>query len=269
LDALVATAFFTAVSQRYEHFVAPYISSCLIADDAAQCEILVEASADFEARFAGSIEVLQHHFPGRWLIRPMERRYWWPPNAEMWCAQRFLNRPSIQLDYTYIGDVDVLVLDENIEHVHILHCEQLRLPYSNVIRPDSERLSGLHFVKTRPYFDVIDEAFIAGLLVRLAPHFSTLSNEAMLYQMMEQTFGLPTHPDPEVLQFRPTHGFHLSKNRQPMGSPGWGIIRSRIDKYDKLKRDGRWRDLVASTDDRYRALLTTLEATIDSQCRIE
>jgi hypothetical protein len=263
----VATVFFTAVSERYEHFIAPYISSCLIADDAAQCEILVEASAAFEARYAGSLQVLRHHFPGRWVIRPMDRRYWWPANAEMWCAQRFLNPPSVELAYTYIGDVDVLVLDGDIEQVHIRHCEQLRLPYSNVIRPGSQRLSGLHFVRTRPYFDVIDEAFIAGLLIRISPHFKSLSNEAMLYQMMEQTFGLPKHSDPEVLQFRPTHGFHLSKNRQPMGTPGWGIIRSRIDKYDKLKRDGRWCDLVASTDARYRALLTTLEAAIDSQRR--
>jgi hypothetical protein len=260
----VATVFFTAVSRNYEHFVVPYIVSSLIANENAQCEVLVEDPTVFKASTVAALDAVQYHFPDKWLILSMDRRCWWKPGAGMWGAQRFLNQPTTKLNYTYIGDVDVLVLDNDIEQVHVAHAAQLNLPYSNIVRPGTRRLSGLHFVQTSPYFDVINQQFVAKFLKLRMQRLHTLSDEMLLFEMMEGTFGLPEHSDQRILEFRPTHGFHLSMNRQPMGSPGWGIIRSRIEKYDLLKKDTRWRELAPLFDSRYRGLVDCLDMAINS-----
>jgi hypothetical protein len=196
----------------------------------------------------------------------MDHKYRRIPSRFRWNAQRFLNMPALRLPHTYIGDVDILILDSDIEAVHADHCRALSLPYSNVVRPNLKRLSGLHFVKTDPYFGVITPDFVSAFLDRFVVDRDAWTDEDMLYGMMEASFGLPLHADPTVAGFRPSHGIHLCRHRTPTGNPGWGIAQSRIRKFHHLKEDDRWTELVAACDAKYLELLQTLESEIRRFC---
>jgi hypothetical protein len=57
-------------------------------------------------------------------------------------------------EYGYVGDVDFLILPEaeSLHEGHLRHIRKLGVPYSNVVRRGTRRLSGLHFFEVRPYF---------------------------------------------------------------------------------------------------------------------
>lgn len=130
-----------------------------------------------------------------------------------------------QYDYVYIGDVDIFIIREtpSLLEQHIAHCKTLNLPYSNMIRKNSNRLTGLHFVQTKPYFDAIR---LQGEQYRDCSKFNQKDplsqksvNEYFLYRLVEQSgLGLPPRTEGDCLMspddsnkvnFRPHHGLHL------------------------------------------------------------
>lgn len=136
-------------------------------------------------------------------------------------ALRWLNLSEEfdRFDHLYIGDIDILICREEPDLLtqHLRHCELLGLPYSNVIRPGKEKLSGLHFVLRAPWYDAMRP--IRARYERrlregsLSVDDFPLGNEQLLYRMVaESGLGLPPtpeeNPSPDY-QFRPHHGFHL------------------------------------------------------------
>lgn len=124
-------------------------------------------------------------------------------------------------EYVYVGDVDILFLfeEESIIEFHQKQLSKFNLPFSNKVRVDENgypigRLTGLHFFKTKEYFEkttpIINrlkkdrsywEAYVNGLE----------RNEHFLYKLNKEAFGFD---DLELAKAeRPWHGLHLGITR--------------------------------------------------------
>ncbi len=127
--------------------------------------------------------------------------------------------------YLYLGDIDMFMCREEPDLVefHAPRCARLGLPYSNAIRPGSQRLSGLHFIEVAPYFDATlkvikrcSEKLRRGEL-RLR---SSGGNEELLFRMMKDSVGLPPESDrADFARSRPHHGIHIGIWRRRFRSP--------------------------------------------------
>lgn len=162
----------------------------------------------------------------------------------------------------YIGDIDILICKEekSLYEQHVEHCSYLNLPFSNIVRnaPSNKiynfrfflsllyrygigetiayytrtkqstfRLSGLHFILVKPYFEKIYNSQkkywreLKLLANRKSKKYrlSTFNNEAMLYDMLSDAgYVMPAsstgepyniETNTQKIAFRPHHGIHL------------------------------------------------------------
>lgn len=115
----------------------------------------------------------------------------------------------------YTGDIDLFIVAETpgLCERHVAHCEQVELPYSNRVRGGYKKLSGLHFVRTNSYYPRV-RPHMERYRDRIASGTYRMHNEEMLYEMMEQSVGLPRVPG----KFPVHHGIHLRVFRRLTGS---------------------------------------------------
>jgi hypothetical protein len=66
-----------------------------------------------------------------------------PPNSI-----RFLEVPTIHATYVYMADTDILLTESVLSPKRMKQMERNRLPYSNIIRPNTTRLTGVMLVHT-------------------------------------------------------------------------------------------------------------------------
>lgn len=264
--------FFTSCTGPYKMFVYPYISSILINVPNSFVEIIVDDLSFFKK---DDITKLKDIFNNRFLIRNYRSELkGWERNILsnlQTNAIRFLELPTIECDSTYIGDIDMIILDSDIEDNHIKHCNILNLPYSNVKRIGQNRLSGLHFVKTKEYYNKITKEYLNNLVSDINNGSIPFnSDECLLFDMMSSTFGVPTkeqfgeHSKPDELSYvyRPVHGFHTSLNRVPLNTVGWEITFDRISKYDKMINSNNWKQVFSTFTDKYK--ITVLDKLSES-----
>lgn len=128
-------------------------------------------------------------------------------------------------EYVYIGDIDILFLPEktSLFDFHIKQMKALNLPFSNKVRLDiegrhTERLTGLHFVKTKEYFQKInpiiyrikeDKAYRDKYLEGLE------RDENFLYKINKEAFDFDAKSVSTAE--RPWHGLHLGITRGNKG----------------------------------------------------
>ncbi|QQK80839.1 hypothetical protein HUG20_13675 [Salicibibacter cibi] len=132
-----------------------------------------------------------------------------------------------EFEYVYIGDIDFLITKEtpSLLEGHVNHCEKIGLPYSNQIRSNSERLTGLHFFNVDEYYKKMNP-IIEYYHHHLDEVYSFMkryqTDEKFLYHIIEKGIGFG-----KINQFsyRPHHGFHL------------GILR--INGFDNYVREGQ------------------------------
>lgn len=122
-----------------------------------------------------------------------------------------------QYDYVYFGDVDILIMEESISlfDFHQLQCDKLNLPFSNKVRSskvgeNTKRLTGLHFVQVKKYFEKVDP-FIQKILndIEFREEFmkGITRDEMLLYKLNKLAFNFDAV---EVMENdRPWHGFHI------------------------------------------------------------
>lgn len=111
----------------------------------------------------------------------------------------------LDFEHVYIGDIDMFLVPEEtpLHKAHAEHCRELSLPYSNRIRGGQRKLTGLHFVRTREYFDAVLPTIERYRATALQGTLA-ISNEELLYNMIEESVGLP----PFVGNFVTHHGMH-------------------------------------------------------------
>ena len=251
---MTTTTLFSSANKLYEMFVLPYGLSGLIHNPDARVEICLENAGDFTSANASAIDVLDQHFgPDRFLLRDIiASSDGVAPNSV-----RFLETPEVITEFTYIGDIDILIL-EPIAPRHIERMKELSLPYSNVMRDGREALSGLHFTRSDSYYPVTTPSGV-----------DPNRDEELLYQLVRAR-GLPL-PPPGL--GRPVHGFHLSPNRSPLPrtvdgrrTVHWGLDKSKahVRAYRDLQRHPAWREMYPCFDRRYRLMLGLLDLALSS-----
>lgn len=120
-------------------------------------------------------------------------------------------------DYVYMGDVDMLICKEAIslrdQHINNMNLE--KLPYSNTVRPNSERMSGLHFMSNE-YFKKIEVS--RNYFEKQIKSKKRYKNENFLYKLIKHS-GLHF----PYRHFRPHHGIHLGlwRDREKSLSANW------------------------------------------------
>lgn len=242
----IRTTFFTAADRNYEMFVLPYIVSALTHNDDARVEVCLEDPGRFEEENSDAIAILREAFGERFLLRSGSFNV--PANTV-----RFVEEPQVLTEYTYIGDIDILIL-EPITQQHVDNMVDIGLPYSNRTRSKGNYLTGLHFTRSDAYYPV--------KLPRDYQKFKTL-DEQLLYRIIEHRGnGLPG----EDATFRPVHGFHLSLRRlpAPRSGPGWGIgNKKHLRAYMGMSKSPLWKELLLCFDVNYRFLIMALEISLD------
>ena len=142
------------------------------------------------------VEIIENAFTG------------FPKASQELKTLRWIITPEIfeGYDNIYVGDVDLLICRESqtLEDQHVKHCEEICLPYSNSVRPNSTRFSGLHFVRREFYY-----AEMLPIIKKYAKklregELCNSKNETILYNMIKESgLGFPKN------WFRPHHGLHL------------------------------------------------------------
>lgn len=123
---------------------------------------------------------------------------------------RFLEEPIIKDEYTYITDIDIICCEE-IKTSHIKDMIAYNSNYSNMVRTNSNRMTGLHFTKTSSYYP----------LPNISDINIGINDEMVLYNIVKKREQIDLSR-----KFRPVHGIHMSLNRPTVGGsrtiPGWG-----------------------------------------------
>lgn len=206
---------YACANRKYEDFAPLYAASGLWTCPGAAVEIGLESAERFRAENGEAVAVLERHFPGRvaWSTVP------WTRDGKRIKPHvvRFINQPTLHASHVYITDIDLILLDQGIVEAHLAFMARMGLPYSNSIRPGTDRMTGLHFTRWEAMYPLPDLADL-DLLRR--------NDESVLHEICVRK-GLPLHDQ----WWRPVPGIHPSPNRSPNGSvnaqglkrPGWGI----------------------------------------------
>lgn len=204
--------FFTCATGIYKSFVIPYIYFAIKSNPNAKFEIIVEDGAEFEEVHYQSLKKLRSE--NEILIRGIPDSTIKP---KMDNSIRFIVEPLLRADYVYIGDVDILIVD-NILPIH-MHVFDYGLPYSNLIRANTKKLTGLHLATYDSQYPL---PYIEDLI-------STYSNdEELLFAIMDRKRQIyEENIYKNIVKIRPIHGLHMSLNRLPFFDHklrvGWGI----------------------------------------------
>ena len=195
--------FFTAATGRYQQFITPYIFFALYHNNNAMAEIMTDNVDKYVRKNDGAMRVLNKYFKNRFMIRDI------PRGIESHTA-RFVVEPLTELEYTYMNDVDILILESNLVETHTAIMKEKRSYFSNRMRGE-KKLTGVHFVRTNPWYEQ----------TKATRDSNKLNDEEALYNIVNCTYGDPRQFTSDL---RPIHGFHLSMNRPavaPAGVASW------------------------------------------------
>ena len=242
----IDTTFFTAADVAYDLFAIPYAFSALFHNPDARVEICVENPAAFRERNRPAIEALHTRFGERVLFRGGDFKGRRPHIV------RFLEAPQVKTEFTYIGDVDILIL-QHVSASHRQKIADLGIPHSNIRRAGHERLSGLHFTRTEAYYPVqIPSGFD---IAARGPG----ADERFLYETVKARGHLP----PAGHRWRPVHGFHLSfRNRFPLAPLGWVLNERMEPAYRAMIRADEWQSVERYFDPRFLAVKMLLDGAL-------
>lgn len=215
-----------AIQEKYELFLVPFAFFALTTHPNGFVEMVVESVDHFQQRNGRALQMLYKIIP-RFCVRPMQYKRC---KRHIHNTYRFLETPQVRGKYTYVMDVDVMLL-ENIlkmfEDNWPLNCV-----FNNMIRCNGEgaslqRLTGMHMVQTNAYYT---DAF-RKVQHDMYHYYSNpnTNDEFILYNMVKMCHQLP----PLTHRFRPILGIHFSPNR----GPGKSMNLSTTKQYAQLFRE--------------------------------
>lgn len=212
---MIRTTFFTCCNKKYQEFVPFFASSILKNNPDSVVEVGVEDMIHSD-NFQSSIKYIKDLYGDRFFLREVKfdiiningKSFRTCPNVI-----RFIEEPILKSRYIYIGDVDIITLENDITNIHLDHMSKTGLNYSNIIRPIREneiykRMTGLHFSKWDNYYPI-------GDFENLAEKSLLSLDEVFLHEIVSSK-----NDTIESDIFRPVHGIHISPNRD---IHGWGV----------------------------------------------
>ncbi len=189
----------------YEDFIVPFTFFALLHNRRSCVEIVVQSPMAFLGKYGKALDLVGSICGRHFLVRGFKydiRKYrHWPG------TYRFLETPLIKGKYTYIMDIDIMLLEKVVEP-YLKNWPEGNVPYNNIIRPDKRRLTGVHFTKTAAYFtptfkQLLDDQYRKGS--------GGYWDECLLFDLCQTGHGLV----PEAHTFRPIYGIHFSPSRRP------------------------------------------------------
>ena len=199
MTASPSILFYTCVNEKFWAFGLLYPIFVLNSNPGAKVEVGVENHLRFTHKFKHIISFYEKEYPGRVRFSAVsftQKRLFGSrkivPNSV-----RFVTQPKLKADYVYIGDADILITEE-VASQHLANIEKHHLDFSNVVRPNKNRLTGLHFIA---YDKMYPLPSLRGI------NLGKCNDENLLYRIIQRK-GLKM-PGPEAA-FRPIHGLHIS-----------------------------------------------------------
>jgi len=206
--------FYTSATGWYLPFFPLYVYFAHQSNPGCSFEFIVDSANDVELNYSLVLDYLRRD---RGIQISFRNKNEASVQPSMENTLRFVLPPQQVAEFVYIGDIDILII-ENVMHRHGAVFDA-GLPYSNVIRPGTKKLTGLHLTKYDAYFPLSDVDKIV----------STYSNdEEVLYRIVERSGKLKRQPEIDGIGVgRPQHGIHMSLNRIPFMDwamrVDWGI----------------------------------------------
>lgn len=185
-----------AGDSAYELFTPAFIWSVLRSNPRAFCWVGVENPAAVSSRFEPGLAFIRAQYGDR--FRLVEADFSGLHKAG---SVRFLDYPDFQADFVYFTDLD-FIFTEDLLTQHEPWLEQSGLPFNNVVRPGTSRLSGLHFARR----DALWPSREQGLEV--PDEVLKGNDEALLYWLVSTVSGIPLSEGMETS--RPVPGLHVS-----------------------------------------------------------
>ncbi len=248
--------FFSVVddSTQHQQFVIPFIASALITHPNASCEVRVPNPPQFFATFAKEFDSLIPIFKGRnFYVGP------WPnelntakfkDQSSPGALVRFLCLPYIKRhSCTYISDIDMLFINDILPG-HKAIMESTGFPYTNIIRPNTKRMTGCMMVKSKEYYDAVAPVIERYLSAPESIYYPISKDEELLYRLIEES-SLPL-PDPTWSDlYRPSSSIHTSLNRNidmdgdwRESPPSWGLTPEKLQQAKALFATPEWQAMV-------------------------
>ena len=158
------TLLYNCCDDVYTHFIPIYCAAALFSNKNIDIEIGInlEKLTDNEESALNELRIkhpktqinIKYNFYQKIKPRGFDNAIY--NNMRMWSNTiRFVSEPEIKDMYTYIGDIDVILLMKDFYNYHIDIMNTYHTDYSNWQRDnDSKALTGLHFIKTNKYYPV-------------------------------------------------------------------------------------------------------------------
>lgn len=219
--------FYTAATGPYAAFLPLYVYFAHDSNPGAAFEFIVDDVDRVEAAYGSALDALRREGGISVRLReagPLSKK------VAMQNTLRFVVEPETMANYVYIGDIDILIVEDVMaRHKRIFDDG---LPYSNIIRPGTTRLSGLHFTRYDTYYPLPEINDIIS---------SVRNDEEVLYRVVARKGHLERQSEIDAHRIgRPAHGIHMSPNRIPLSDASfklhWGITWALAEKTWKLMK---------------------------------
>ena len=240
---------FTTADARYAEFAPLFAASVLWSNPEARVEIVIPEGCPVP----DMLPIIT-----RWPDRLVMRKHQWLQNEDManYGTYRWLIEPMLRSKYLYISDIDIITL-QNIMDLHLGKMKEWGLPYSNMVRTGTKRMSGLHFTEY--------DALHPHRWALPTANISNRNDEEVLFDIVTgHGHALP----PE--HYRPVPGIHMSPNREPWPQevndriiPGWGI-EEHAERFSAFRDTDMYRELYQMQPQMVLNCLATVEEIVDA-----
>lgn len=239
----------TVINKQYQRYIPIFVYFCLKSYPMYGVKLVLTEKLDKKyistvekLKELGTVEIVEEY--GKDL----------PKNNQELKTLRWLLEPELfdGYDYIYIGDIDIIICreDHTLLDQHLDSCSNTGLSYSNSVRPNSKRMSGLHFIKKPEYYN--ETLSVIQKYVRLLKEgkLRHISNEKTLYKIvLESGISMPEE------WFRPHHGIHLGlwrKGKREISEKTWKVLDKELYKcyykfYLSLKEDALFKEVLKTS----------------------
>lgn len=225
--------FFTCATGFYSNFVAPYIYFAAKNNPSSAFEFILSDVDKFIQKHHKALEWLKTNLDLKIELRSVNEQKIKPKIDN---SIRFVMEPRLRAEYVYIGDVDIMILEDILSiHSPIFSAG---LPYSNVVRTGTKRLTGLHLCKSSLHYPLGDINDLVDTII---------NDEELLYSIVERKGQLGSEDIRNKLNVgRPIHGIHLSLNRLPFSfhteRVGWGLTHKWLQDFKQTAKSDEFKD---------------------------
>lgn len=190
--------FYTYANAQYHEFAILYPLFALLSNKNSAVEICLSEPDSSVTKYEHLIKYYVEFFSGRILYSYITK------TDILQNSLRFIVKPVSRAKYIYIGDVDILILEEEVLNIHRAAIRSTKLNFSNVRRKGENKITGLHFMEYDKYYPIVIPCNVDLI---------TCNDESLLFLLMlEKGYSIPEVSD---LKYRPVHGLHISLFSRP------------------------------------------------------